>query len=130
MAAKGSPISKAPVKRAHSIVPSVFSERGKCSDYVSPRRAGRVTPPHPGCRRQRCQLGSEPHQSPIRIKAWERAPSRTHSSPWHLVPQTTVGSRPCPPYIRTGHLATSGLVPIPSWLTAEAPQSPRLWRGS
>jgi hypothetical protein len=27
---KGSPISKAPVKRAQSIVPSVFSERGPC----------------------------------------------------------------------------------------------------
>ena len=69
---KGSPISKAPVKRAQHIVPPGFCERGGASDDdLSPRRAGRVTQSHPGCHRQWCRLHPEPHQSPIRIKAWE-----------------------------------------------------------
>ena len=117
--AKGSPISKAPVKRAQSIEPSIFCEWGTVSNHVFPRQTGRVTSSHPSCRRQRYQLGSEPHQSPIWIKAWERAPSGIHSSPWHRVPQTTVGSRPCSPYLRTGCLATSGPVPTPSRLKAQ-----------
>lgn len=29
-----------------------------------------------------------------------------HSGPWHLVPQTPVGTRPCPPHAGTGCLAT------------------------
>jgi len=121
---KGAPISKAPVKWAQAIVPSVFSERGPCSDPVVPRRASRVTSSHPGCRRQWYQLRSEPHQSPIRIKASERASRRISSSPWHVVPQTTVGSRSCPPYARTGCRAASVLAPTPFWLTTEASQSP------
>ncbi|MBH0199887.1 MAG: hypothetical protein HP497_10800 [Nitrospira sp.] len=52
----GSPISKAPVKRAQSIAPSVVSKRGPCSDTICPSRAGGVTSAHPGCPRQRCQL--------------------------------------------------------------------------
>jgi len=103
---------------------SVFSERGPCSDPVFPRCAGRVTSSHPGCRRQWYQLRSEPHQSPIRIKASERASRRISSGPWHVVPQTTVGSRSCPPYARTGCRAASWLAPTPFWLTTEAPQSP------
>lgn len=47
--AKGSTISKAPVKRARSIVPSVFYERGEGSDDDScSRHASRVNPSHPG----------------------------------------------------------------------------------
>lgn len=109
---KGSPISKAPVKRAQHIVPSVFCKRGEVTDdVVSPCPAGRVTSSHPGCLRQRCQLHAEPHQSPIRIKAWERSPTETHAGPWHLVPQTTVGTRLCPPHASTGCLAASGRQP-------------------
>ena len=88
------------------IVPSLFCEWGEESDVVSPCHAGRVTQSHPSCPRQRCRLLAEPHQSPIRIKAWERSPMRIHSGPWHLVPQTTVGTRPCPPHARTGCLAS------------------------
>lgn len=84
---------------------------------------------HPGCPHQRCQLHPEPHQSPIRIKATERASRRVDSSPWHDVPQTTVGSQPCPLATGTGCLAASVLAPTPFWLTAEASQSPRSWRG-
>jgi len=76
---------------------------------------------------------SELHQSPIRIKTAERSSWRFDSSPWHTVPQTTVGSRLCPPYRSTGCLAASGLAPTPSWLTAEALQcqrscnNPQMW---
>ena len=84
---KGSPISKAPVKRAQAIVPSVFSERGPCSDPVFPRRAGRMTSSHPGCPHQWCRLHPEPHQSPIRIKASERASMRFAPAPGTTCPR-------------------------------------------
>jgi len=55
-------------------MPSVFCERGEVSrDNIRPRQTNRETASHPGCPRQWCSLCPEPHQSPIRIKASERA---------------------------------------------------------
>ena len=44
-------------------------------------------------------VGHGPHQSPIRIKAWEDAPHKEQrpSRPWQFpLPQKTVGTTPCP----------------------------------
>jgi hypothetical protein len=45
------------------------------------------TPSHPGCPRQSCQLVPEPHQSPIRIKASERAPWGSAPAPGTSCPR-------------------------------------------
>jgi hypothetical protein len=56
----------------------------------------RETQPHLGCQHQQCRLSTEPHQSPIRIKAWERARTGLTLAPGTSVPQTTVGTRASP----------------------------------
>jgi formylglycine-generating enzyme len=59
-----------------------FYSWGRISDDDgSRRRVGHVTESHSGCLRQSRRLRSVPHQSPIRIKAWERALTERHSVP-------------------------------------------------
>ncbi len=123
-----SPITKAPVKRAQYIVPPLLCERGEVSDNdISPHRAGRVTQSHPGCHRQWCRLHPEPHQLPIRIKAW----GIPHEDPLQPLALRAPDNRRDPDVSTASRHRMSGChrAPTPSWLTAEASQSPRQWRG-
>ncbi len=62
--------------------PSRGSWGGVPDDDRSRHGAVRGTDSHPGCPSQQCRLHPEPHQSPIRIKASERAQTGRHSGPW------------------------------------------------
>ena len=67
----------------HIIHPSLCQWGGVWDSGVARRLHARVTQSHPGCHRQQCRLQPEPHQSPLRIKAWERALTGLHSGPGH-----------------------------------------------
>ena len=80
---KGSPISKAPVKRHNPSSTRHVTNGAACGLRRNPSPPARVTQSHPGCPRQQSRLRSEPHQSPIRIKSWKRTLTGLHSDPWH-----------------------------------------------
>lgn len=126
---KGSPISKAPVKR-HSPAFTRHSVHGAaCGMSTSPFSLyARVTESHPGCLRQSCRIQPEPHQSPLRIKASERARTGIDSGSWHLGgPDSCRYPTTSTPY-GTGCWAAGWRPPL-VWLLVEASQSPHRWRG-
>lgn len=73
---KWAPIQRL-LSRWHSPSCPRICERDVVSDDdVSTRHVARDTASYPDCHRQSYRLSAEPHQSPIRIKAWDGSPLR------------------------------------------------------